>query len=458
MSAHLSLAHDPEIERLRRRAERERQARKEAERLLDEKSRSLYEAKATLERANQTEKQNTIQFRAVLDGMPIAVLTTDAACKILSLNYMARSYFGTTSRLARGRAIAHILPKFEGIADAELAVKIVEASSDDIPALRSDGTAFPCEVTVTRVDTTMADLLADKGGMYIWTARDATTRVESEKARKQMEEDLRQAHRLESLGTMAGGIAHELNTPIQFISDNMRYLDATFRDLVHAFASYRNLVSPADGDRIAREADIDFIAEETPTAIKQSLDGLSRMAEIVLAIKRFSHPSNDVKASNDFNEIVTTAAAVSKNQWKYVADLDLVLDPTLPPVVCNPGEINQALVNLIVNATHAIEDKGDKGDRGKITVTTKRAKDSVVCSVSDTGVGIPRENQDKIFDLFFTTKGPGRGTGQGLALVHTIVTQSHGGRITVDSTLGTGTTFAFTLPIEQASALEARDH
>jgi len=287
--------------------------------------------------------------------------------------------------------------------------------------------------------------------VLIWTLRDVTLRTEIESQKKALEKELEQAHRLESLGTLAGGIAHELNTPIQFVSDNMRFLGEAFEELQRALNEYRAFVPAEENARIATANDLDFLSEEIPSAVKQSLEGLGRAADIVLAIKRFSHPSGDIKENNDLNQIITTTATVSKNQWKYVADLELNLDPDLPPVKSNAGELNQVLINLIVNAAHAIEDKGDKVHKGKISISTRRAGNAVACSVSDTGVGIPSRYRDKIFDLFFTTKEPGRGTGQGLALVHKIIT-NHGGRITVDSEVGRGTRFIFVLPLEKTKS------
>jgi two-component system NtrC family sensor kinase len=297
----------------------------------------------------------------------------------------------------------------------------------------------------------------DKGSALIWTFRDVSARTEIERQKKSLEKELEQAHRLESLGTLAGGIAHELNTPIQFVSDNMRFLGDAFAEVQRALAQYALITAPSENERIVKENDLAFLLEEAPNAVKQSLEGLERAADIVLAVKRFSHPSGDIKEDNDLNQIISTTATVSKNQWKYIADLDLDLDQNLPLVKSNAGELNQVLINLIVNAAHAIEDRNDKDHKGKISISTRMVGNAIACSVSDSGVGIPARDRDKIFDLFFTTKAPGRGTGQGLALVHKIIT-SHGGRITVNSEIGKGTRFIFILPIDaSASKIAGRD-
>ncbi len=314
--------------------------------------------------------------------------------------------------------------------------------------------SFECRVThpdgTERLVYHDADIVLDDDGKpitQISILRDITELRVAQSRQKELEQELLQAQKIEALGTMAGGIAHELNTPIQFITDNTNFLATAFRDMGEAVGDYRKLV-PAEADAaIAKKCDLEFIGTEVPQAISQTLEGLSRVAEIVLAIKRFLHPSSTVMEENNLNDIVKTTTVVTKNQWKYVADLDLDLDPNLPTVKSNAGELNQVFLNLIVNAAHAIEDKGAKDGKGHITIRTRQTAEGVECSVSDTGVGIKGVNRSKIFDLFFTTKAPGRGTGQGLSLVHTIVTQSHKGKIAVDSTPGIGTTFTLTFPL-----------
>jgi len=197
-------------------------------------------------------------------------------------------------------------------------------------------------------------------------------------------------------------------------------------------------------------ADLDFLRTEIPTAIAQSLDGVDRIRQIVLAVKEFSHPDVKEVTAVDLNHAIETTITVSRNQWKYIAEVELALAPDLPRVPCRGGEINQVLLNLIVNAAHAVEAKGQ--GTGKITVATARRDGWAEIRVTDTGTGIPREICDRIFDPFFTTKAPGKGTGQGLAICHTIVVQKHGGSIEVDSILGKGATFVVRLPLETVSA------
>ncbi|MBM3515393.1 MAG: PAS domain S-box protein [Alphaproteobacteria bacterium] len=432
-------AGDPKHARLTARAERERLARKEAERLLDEKSRELYQANQALEAVHSAEKKAAAQLRAILENLPIAVLIARPDGTVRWINEPARGLFGTTPNLARDREVSAFLPH---LADAERAEAIMSAPPSDPSATvgrRSDGSEFPAEVSLTATEDPSEPSV-------IWMVRDVTHRTLQEQRRLKLEDDLRRAQRLESLGTMAGGIAHELNTPIQFIIDNTNFLGDAFKDMAGAIDALKTEVSPDKCDEILGQFDLAYLTEEIPNAIEQSREGLKRVAEIVLAIKRFSHPATAAKEDNDLNQIIQTTVLVSKNQWKYVSELDLELATDLPRVKSNAGELNQVLLNLIVNAAHAIEDKGTASGMGKIRIATRAVPGAVECSVSDSGVGIKPELRDKIFDLFFTTKAPGRGTGQGLALVHSIVTQSHGGRIAVDSELGKGTTLTFALP------------
>lgn len=441
---------DARLARLTARTERERLARKEAERLLDEKSRELYQANQSLEAVHSAEKKAATQLRTILENLPIAVLIAQPNGAIRWINEPARDQFGTTPKLARQRDVSTFLPQ---LVDAERAAAIMSAHPSDPSATigrRSDGTEFPAEVSRAATDD-------PNEPSVIWMVRDITQRTIQEQRRRKLEDDLRRAQRLESLGTMAGGIAHELNTPIQFVTDNTNFLGDAFKDLAAAIAALKDGVPPEIYEATAKQFDLDYLFEEAPKAIEQSREGLKRVAEIVLAIKRFSHPTSAGKEDNDLNQIIQTTVLVSKNQWKYVAELELELANDLPRVKSNAGELNQVLLNLIVNAAHAIEDKGAGAGMGKIRIVTRSVPGGVECSVSDSGVGIKPELRDKIFDLFFTTKAPGRGTGQGLALVHSIVTQSHGGRIAVESEPGRGTTFTFSLPTGETATPAATE-
>jgi len=195
-----------------------------------------------------------------------------------------------------------------------------------------------------------------------------------------------------------------------------------------------------------------YLQEEIPQAIDQSLEGLERIAKIVRSMKEFSHPGMDEKTPIDINQAIETTINVSRNEWKYHADIETDLDPGLPNVSCLPGEINQVLLNLIVNAAHAIVNVvGESGDKGLIRISTRLDGAWAEIRVSDTGTGIPEEIKQRIFDPFFTTKMVGKGTGQGLAIAYSVVVDKHGGVIDLESEEGKGTTFIISLPLEGCS-------
>jgi PAS domain S-box-containing protein len=282
--------------------------------------------------------------------------------------------------------------------------------------------------------------------------------------RRALEDQLRLAQKLESVGSMAAGIAHEINTPVQFIGDSMAFVREAVDDLMRlgdeAGAAVAAIPGP-EGDaaraRLAaaeEDADLEYLRERLPKAFDRTVDGVERVAAIVRAMKAFSHPSNGVHAPVDLNEAVRTTLMVAKAEYKYVADVALDLDDALPLVSGEAGELNQVLLNLIVNAAHAIGDAQADGERGRIAISTARDGDAVRLAVSDTGPGIPEDVRTRIFDPFFTTKEVGRGTGQGLAITRSIVVDHHGGRIDVDTAEGRGTTMTITLPTGAAAALD----
>jgi PAS domain S-box-containing protein len=278
--------------------------------------------------------------------------------------------------------------------------------------------------------------------------------------RRALEADLRQAQKLEGIGQLAAGVAHEINTPIQFVTDNLTFLSESWEALFSLLERYRGAVhtgavlSPelvVDLAQAEQLCDLEFIHDEVPRAIAQSLDGTRRIAKIVRAIREFSHPDLADKTEADLNEGIASTTVIARNEWKYVADLVTDLDSTLPPVVCYPGDINQVVLNLIVNAAHAIKAKLNANGKGRIVVRTRRSGAFAEISVSDTGAGVPEAIRTRIFEPFFTTKEVGTGTGQGLALVHTVVVKKHRGKIWFDTELGSGSTFFIHLPIHANS-------
>lgn len=277
--------------------------------------------------------------------------------------------------------------------------------------------------------------------------------------RKLLERQLAQAQKLRSIGQLASGIAHEINTPTQYVGDNVRFLQEAFDRFLELIDSQNAVIAelgadsgPAAFRRLAEScarADLDYLREEVPAAVRQTLEGVERIARIVRAMKDFAHPGRREKAPADLNRIIDTTITVARNEWKYVADVETVLDPALPPVVCDAAEIGQVVLNLLINAAHAIEDRlrrDPAAAKGRIRIETRSAGDRAVIRVEDSGCGIPAEVRSRVYDPFFTTKEVGRGTGQGLALCHAAVVERHGGKIDFHSEVGRGTAFTIELP------------
>jgi PAS domain S-box-containing protein len=295
----------------------------------------------------------------------------------------------------------------------------------------------------------------DGSRSIVFTARDVSER-------HRLEVELRHSQKLESVGRLAAGIAHEINTPIQFVGDNVRFLDTAFADWVSLSDAYGDLLAAARAstelaevvrnvESVQAEIDIAFIMEEVPVAISQTLEGIHRVANIVRAMKAFGHPGTEQKTQADLNEAVTNTLVVANNEIKYVADVETDL-AELPLVYCHLGDVNQVVLNLLVNAAHAIG-AAERG-RGTIRVATRLEEANVIIEVADTGTGVPAEIADKLFDPFFTTKDVGTGTGQGLALVRTLVTDRHGGTINFTSEVGSGSVFTVRLPVTGVESLD----
>jgi two-component system NtrC family sensor kinase len=279
--------------------------------------------------------------------------------------------------------------------------------------------------------------------------------------------ELAAAQKLESVGRLAAGVAHEINTPVQFVSDNMNFLRSASSDIASVVEAYRALQQAigSQGDiaaaarRVAeseKSADLDYLLENIPLAIGSSSEGLERIANIVRSMKEFAHPDQGERTSADLNHAIQSTLIIAHNEYKYVADLETDF-AELPPVMCFLGEFNQVVLNLLVNASHAIADVvKDTGQKGKLTVRTRLDGNEIEVAVSDTGSGVPEAIRAKIFDPFFTTKEVGKGTGQGLAIAHSVIVKKHGGSLRFESECGKGTTFFIRLPIDVPG--ESIDH
>jgi PAS domain S-box-containing protein len=391
----------------------------------------------------------------LLDSLPTILIGLCPQLRVTRWNRMAGAVLGAAAAQVTGRALAEAGIRWDwervhrGIGACRSQGESIRV--DDLAYVRGDGTDGMLGLTIHPVAQEAGSLCA-----VAVIGADIT-------ARKQLERQLAQSQKLRSIGQLASGIAHEINTPTQYVGDNTRFLQDAFADLMDVFNAYAGLLADARSggfcpDRVqaveeaVRRADVDYLAAEIPAAVRHTLEGVERIAKIVRAMKEFAHPGREEKVMADLNGIIETTLTVARNEWKYVADVVTDFDPSLPPLACHPGEINQVLLNLVVNAAHAIEEAlgTEGGAKGLITVTTRRVSEWAQIRVRDTGAGIPAAVQPRIFDPFFTTKPVGRGTGQGLAICHPVIVEKHGGRISFESEVGRGTTFTIDLPLVAA--------
>lgn len=301
---------------------------------------------------------------------------------------------------------------------------------------------------------TVTPLCLDSGVSVILMGEDITERLE-------VERELIQAQKLESIGQLAAGIAHEINTPTQFVWDNLHFLSDAFADLLAVLTRQQEVVESVKTGACApelieaceaevRRADLDYLQDEIPKALGQTTEGVERIATIVRAMKEFAHPDRDEMTSEDLNRAIANTVTVARNEWKYVADVTMDLASDLPSVPCLLGQFNQVILNIIVNAAHAIGDVvGNTGRKGVISIVSRRVDNDAEIRITDTGAGIPENIRHKIFDPFFTTKEVGKGTGQGLAIARSVVVDKHHGTIRVESEVGKGTTFIIRLPLNR---------
>ena len=374
-----------------------------------------------------------------------------------------------TVALFRAGAVADFLalgpgdvsPAFQpdGRASADAAKETIEKALRDGFARfvwthkRIDGEEFLADVLLTRTEHPAGQFLQA-------TVRDIT----EERA---MEAELGNARKLEAVGRLAAGIAHEINTPAQYVGDNMIFLRDAFEGYRQIVGRYRDAVEVLGVGRgheklletiRKAESDIDiaYFDANVSEAFDSCSDGIARISTIVRAMKEFAHPDRGEKCLADLNQALSNTLTIAGSEHKYVADVEAEFAP-LPLVLCHVGDLNQVFLNLIVNAAHAIEEVvGQSGARGRIRVRTLQEDRSVRIDIADTGAGIPESIRDRVFEPFFTTKEVGKGTGQGLAIARSVIVTKHGGSLDFETEMGRGTTFTIRLPIDGRGA-EAKE-
>jgi PAS domain S-box-containing protein len=391
-----------------------------------------------------------LKIQTALNDATDAMIITDLAGKATYVNMAFGPLFKYTLETINEDGIRAIFVDQNMARDVLCAILNEDSWSGETQMVSRAGRTFPALLRATPI---WGDTISEGPIGVLLIINDITER-------KCLETQLLQAQKLEAIGQLAAGIAHEINTPMQYVGDNTRFLKESFEDLITLLnKSAQFLPSKNDGnlnptllgemENAFLSADVEFLSKEIPIAIAQTLEGISRVSEIVRAMKEFSHPNDQEKSETNINEAILNTITVARNEWKYVADLETMLDPNLPPVPCLRGEFNQVILNLLINAAHAIEDVVGNGSeqKGKITVVTRQDGNWAEITIRDTGTGIAREIQSKIFDPFFTTKEVGRGSGQGLAIAHGVIIKKHGGTLTFETEAGKGTTFMIRLPL-----------
>ena len=422
---------------------------------------------AELARTNEKLEQNTRETKMtamhtgevqheieqLISSLPTIIIGLSRDNNIVLWNAKAEDVLGTGTEAVMGLHISQcgLDWDWDKILDGIIHSRYHNSPTrvDDIKFRRPDGEERYLGITVNPLNGDDNSIL----GMTIIGA-DITDR-------KKMESQLQQSHKMEAIGQLAAGIAHEINTPVQFVGDNTRFFQEAFDDLIQIIKKQQEALEAAKSnslteeliqnmEELIEEIDLEYLEEEIPVAVEHSLKGVERIAKIVQAMKIFAHPGMVAKEPVDINKEIEKTITITRNEWKYVADLKTDFDESLPPIPCFRAEFNQVILNMIVNAAHAIAEanRDNQSQRGTIHIRTIWEGNQAKICIGDTGAGIPEEIQHKIFDLFFTTKEPGKGTGQGLAISHSVIVEKHKGTLTLETQEGKGTTFTIGLPME----------
>lgn len=393
-------------------------------------------------------------LKKLVDSIPIPFFYKDRDGKYVLLNAAFGHFFNLRTEDLLGQSIYEIMPK----ADADV------HHAKDLHLLDNPGIDV-YEYQQTDVHGSLRDTIFHRNSIQDEAGRilgivgaiiDITDQKQAERDRMEMQARVMQAGKLEAIGQLAAGIAHEINNPIQFIGDNSLFVHDSIRGILaalHSLSQFKHQEGDSaerqrEIERIIDELDVDFLSAELPQALSDTQEGVRRVAQIIAALREFSHPDGKAKTLTDLNFNIQNTVTITRSEWRSIAELHCELDPDLPRIQCHSGAINQVLTNLIINAAHSIREIHAQRPKGLITVRSTFDADTVQIHVEDNGNGIPVAIQKRIFDPFFTTKPIGQGTGQGLYLCHMIVVKDHGGTIRFETQEGCGTTFTVTLPRE----------
>jgi PAS domain S-box-containing protein len=395
------------------------------------------------DQARLNAEHRATQLNTILDTAASAIIIIDHLGQVQNFNQAAEQIFGYNGSEIIGKNIGQLMPAAIAAQHDGYMQRYLETQEShiigkrrEVEGMRKNGEVFPALLRVNK--------MVINGELFF------TGLIDDISETKTLQAQLGQAQKLEAIGQLASGVAHEINTPIQYIGDNLSALHDNFADIVaYQQALYdladETLKSQLDG--LVDRYDLEFILEDSPKAIKQAQEGVERVAEIVKAMKTFSHvETSQNRQLINLHDALNSALTISRNGYKYIAEIETDFAADVGAIECYANELNQVFLNMIINAAHAIEEK--QAGMGRIRIATRKLDDNVEVTIQDNGAGIPEDIQEKVFNLFFTTKAVGKGTGQGLSLSHSIVVEKHGGKLFFESSPGTGTTFHIQLPIK----------
>ncbi|MDD2466444.1 MAG: PAS domain S-box protein [Desulfobulbus sp.] len=407
---------------------------------------------------DETQKKLVEEERKVLaqaiEQSRDAVVITDASHRIHYANpaalaasgYGAEEYIGKTPWVLHEEGVDSTAP----LEEMRLSLDKGEAWSGTLEMRKKDGTILIEEISVSPVRNENGE-----PSHFVALKKDITEI-------RSLQQQLLLSQKLEAIGQLAAGIAHEINTPMQYIQNNLAFFNQAFADIKKLLVAIIKIEANSPSDTLAaplQDANLDFLLTEIPECLEEVQAGIRRIVHIISALREFSHPGTNERVDIDINHALENAIIVCRSEWKYVAELDANLALELPLVSCYPDQLNQVFLNLLVNAAHAIgkAKETDPERHGRILVSTHHDSKWVEIRISDNGSGIPKNIRQRIFDPFFTTKEIGKGTGQGLAIAHNIVVKKHGGQINCTSATGEGTVFSVRLPISRRATAGAED-
>jgi len=418
------------------------------ESMVEDKTRELY---AALQESQRSE----VFLRDIAAAMPVAVLVYDRQGVIVHANRKVEKLLGCSLKTLAGTPISGCFVAGE--------LPAIIGGSMSLP---KDMTDEPLRVEATCLSQTGEEIATLVSAVPVGSTGDGQSKLTAcmivdLREQHQREADYRQTQKLETLGRLTAGVAHEINTPAQYVNDSLEFLREALVDLTSLVGGYRETIARnLSGEHhdfqkiqtLEEDLDCDYLLEHAPNAVERAIDGLRKISGICRSIKDFSHSHANGKTAENLNLRIMETLEISRNEYKYVAEVETAFSD-LPLLECHGDELGQVVLNLVVNAAHAIAEKNaGSNERGRIVIKTCCVADGIQISVADNGNGMPVHVLERVFEAFFTTKPVGVGSGQGLALARTTVEDRHGGRIEVVSEVGEGTEFTIQLPLSQTQS------